>query len=385
MKKDIEKIVHELEKVTNEYKRVIANLHESEETLELAISGSNGGLWYLVFDPEHPDVIPDEIYLSPILKGFIGFGEHEFPNSVKAWKARILPEDLILVDKSAWEHMEGKRDIHKVEYRIYHRDGSIRWIHSRGKILRDNSGRPIKWAGIDWDITERKKAEEELNAMKHEVRSLSKSLLNKLETERRYIARELHDEIGQGLTAVKINLQSLHRIIDPMQFKKRLDDSIATLDRTLNQVRNMSLNLRPSLIDDLGLIPTLRWYIDRIASATGIDIELKTDAVDQGFEKETEIACFRVVQEAFNNIIRHAKADRIEVKLERHGDWLEVLVKDNGCGFHVEDAMDWAKKGNSFGLLSMKERVELSGGAMEIDSQPGKGTSLKARFPMGRG
>lgn len=379
---EIKKVITELERLTNEYKKVISTLNESEETLELAISGSNGGLWYLVFDPENPHTIPDEIYISPALKGFIGFADHEFPNSVEAWKARIIPEDLILVNTSAKEHLEGKRDIHKVEYRIYHRDGSIRWIHSRGKILRNDSGIPIKWAGIDWDITNRKKAEEELKAMKDEVRCLSKSLLNKLEAERRYIARELHDEIGQGLTAVKINIQSLQRIKDPVQFNKRLEESIATLDRTINQVRNMSLNLRPSLIDDLGLVPTLRWYIDRLSLATEIDISLVVEGIDSRLELETEIACFRVIQEALNNVVRHAKADRIEVRLEKNRDMLNLSVSDNGCGFDVKNALEAAKKGKSLGLLVMKERLELSGGFMEINSEEGKGTEVIARFPI---
>ncbi|MCX7966640.1 MAG: PAS domain-containing protein [Syntrophorhabdaceae bacterium] len=384
MLRETKRAITELERLTDEYKKVIASLHESEETLELAISGSNGGLWYLVFDPEKPHIIPDEIYISPVLKGFIGYEDHEFPNSVKAWKERILPEDLILVDKSAREHFEGKRDIHKVEYRIYHKDGSIIWIHSRGKILKDDAGRPIKWAGIDWDITNQKKAEEELKVMRDEVKSLSKGLLNKLEAERRYIARELHDEIGQTLTAVKINLQSLQRIADHEQFTKRLNDAIIILDRALNQVRNMSLNLRPSLIDDLGLVPTVKWYADRVSSTTGIDIELYINEVDSRFELETEIVCFRVVQEAINNVIRHAKADRINVTLERNRDFIHLSVSDNGCGFDVAKAMDEAKKGKSFGLIAMKERVELSGGTMEISSEFNKGSIIKVIFPVNR-
>ncbi|MCX8022474.1 MAG: PAS domain-containing protein [Syntrophorhabdaceae bacterium] len=384
MQGEIKRAITELERLTDEYKRVIASLNESEETLELAISGSNGGLWYLFFDPEHPDIIPDEIYISPVLKGFIGYGDHEFPNSIKAWKERIVPEDLILVDKSAREHFEGKRDIHRVEYRIYHRDGSIRWIHSRGKILRDDTGRPIKWAGIDWDITNRKQIENELMVMKDEVKSLSKSLLNKLEAERRYIARELHDEIGQALTAVKINLQSLQRITDTGQFTKRLMEAIATLDRALNQVRNMSLNLRPSLIDDLGLVPTVRWYLDRISTATGIDIGLSVVNMDSRFERELEIACFRVIQEAINNAIRHANPYRMEVTLQREGDNISISVSDNGSGFDVENAMAEAKRGKSFGIIAMKERVELSGGKLEISSETNKGTHIKALFPVKR-
>ena len=148
------------------------SLRESQETLELAISGSNAGLWDLKFNPEDPYKIPDEIYISPWLKGFIGLSEDEFPNSISAWHSRIHPEDLELLKKVAQEHLEGRRDIHDVEYRIYHKDGSIRWIHSRGKIQRDENGVPKRWNGIDWDITKRKQTEGELRESEERYRLL---------------------------------------------------------------------------------------------------------------------------------------------------------------------------------------------------------------------
>jgi len=231
---------------------------------------------------------------------------------------------------------------------------------------------------------EMKKVEEEPEAINDEARNISKRLLNKLEAERRYIARELHDEIGQALTALKISLQSLQRINDPEQLSKRLNDLIAMLDRVLNQVRNMSLNLRPSLIDDLGLTPTIRWYVDMISATTGIDIELSMVGMDSRFELETEIACFRVIQEAVNNAIRHAKADKIEIKLEKNMDNIQLSIFDNGCGFDVGRAMEYAKKGKSFGLIAMKERVELTGGKIEISSAYDKGTFIRASFPINR-
>ncbi|MGQ9636965.1 MAG: PAS domain-containing sensor histidine kinase, partial [Thermodesulfobacteriota bacterium] len=153
-------------------KEVKNKLRETLEVLELAISGSNAGLWNLKFNLEDPYKIPDEIYISPRLKGFIGFGEDEFPNSISAWHSRIHPEDLELVRKVTREHLEGKREIYEVEYRIYHKDGGIRWIFSQGKILRDENGVPQQWTGIDWDITEQKKKEEELRAREEKYRAL---------------------------------------------------------------------------------------------------------------------------------------------------------------------------------------------------------------------
>ncbi|MGQ9696205.1 MAG: PAS domain S-box protein [Thermodesulfobacteriota bacterium] len=147
-------------------------LQKAKEMLELAISGSKTGLWDLQFNHEDPYKIPDAIYLSPQLKEFIGFKEEEFPNSISAWHSRIHPEDLEIVKKSAQEHLEGKKEIHEVEYRIYHKDGSIRWIHSRGKILRDENGIPKRWTGIDWDITDQKLKEQSRKESEEKYRAL---------------------------------------------------------------------------------------------------------------------------------------------------------------------------------------------------------------------
>lgn len=141
-------------------------LREREEQLQLAIAGSRGGVWIMQFDPTDPDQKPmDNIYLSPQLKKFIGFEIDEFPNSIKAWHRRILPEDLTRLRRGGHEHLSGQSDIYEEEYRIRHKDGSLRWLYTRGRIQRDEDNRPIQWVGIVWDITERKRLQERLEAI----------------------------------------------------------------------------------------------------------------------------------------------------------------------------------------------------------------------------
>lgn len=140
-----------------ESKNLERSLRQSQERLELAIDGSNAGLWDIKLDPTRPHEIPDRAYISPRLKAFIGFSDDEFPNSLSALHSRIVPEDLEILRKKAMDHLEGRREIHEAEYRIYHKDGTIRWIHTRGKVQRDGSGRPIRFVGINWDITDQKK------------------------------------------------------------------------------------------------------------------------------------------------------------------------------------------------------------------------------------
>ncbi|MCB9077540.1 MAG: PAS domain-containing protein [Anaerolineaceae bacterium] len=141
-------------------------LREREEQLQLAIVGSRGGIWMIRFEPDNPSrPIPDEIYISPQMKQFIGFDDDEFPNSIEAWQNRILPEDLELLHRSGRDHLSGRSEIYEQEYRIRHRDGSLRWLYTRGRLQLDEESRPCQWVGIVWDITERKRLQERLEAI----------------------------------------------------------------------------------------------------------------------------------------------------------------------------------------------------------------------------
>ncbi len=138
-------------------------LRESEAWFELAVTGAGGGMWRVPLDPHDPShAFPDEVFLAPTLKGLIGYGDEEFPNSIAAWESRVLPEDLAKLRESSQKCRDGQTDRHQVEYRIRHKDGSVRWLRTSGRVECDENGRPVRFAGIDWDITARKQAEETL-------------------------------------------------------------------------------------------------------------------------------------------------------------------------------------------------------------------------------
>lgn len=158
-------------------KQMEIKLRESEARLELAVTGSHGGEWELVMEPERPKHIPDEIYLSPRLKALLGYEDHEFPNSVRVWHQHILPEDLPKVKAAARRHLLGMAPLHEVQYRMYHRDGSLRWIYTRGRIHRDAQGRPLRWSGIDWDITKRKLAERDAAFYAQAMKSINDAVI----------------------------------------------------------------------------------------------------------------------------------------------------------------------------------------------------------------
>src|SRR5574341_910705 len=187
--------------------------------------------------------------------------------------------------------------------------------------------------------------------------------MEKLEMERRHIARELHDEIGQVLTAIKMNMQSIRRSPGNLSL---VTDSIASIDRALQHVRNLSHALRPSLLDDLGLQAALRWLADRTAQNSGLLVRFEGDLPDDQLPVEIETACFRIAQEALNNVVRHARASGAVLELRRQGDELELVVRDDGAAFDVQATYQKAVRGGSFDILSL----------------PGKGTEVRARLPL---
>jgi PAS domain S-box-containing protein len=239
------------------------------------------------------------------------------------------------------------------------------------------------------DLTERREAERQREmlyldncASRERLAVLSTRLLAAQESERRTIARELHDEIGQALTAVSVNLQTLHTMPDSPDRLDILDESVTITQQTLRQVRDLSLDLRPSLLDDLGLGPALRWYLERQAQRVGCAVTLEDELGDTRYPAPIETTCFRVAQEALTNVVRHSNARAVRVSVRRDGDEIRLTIEDDGTGFDVDAARERASKGHSLGLLGMEERALLAGGRIEITSRPGSGTRVVARLPV---
>jgi signal transduction histidine kinase len=226
---------------------------------------------------------------------------------------------------------------------------------------------------------EREHAQAALSSAYARLRRLTRRLEAAKEDERKRIARELHDDMGPALTAVIINLQLLSKRADDGALD-RIHDTIELVDRLVQQIRDLSLDLRPPLLDELGLLPALKGYLEAQSERTGIDIEVNGSI--EGLPAETEIAAFRVIQEAVTNAIRHAEASRIEVTVERRDGDLELTITDDGRGFDVRDTMESASSGKALGLFGMQERVGILDGEVEIDSALGRSTTVRIRMPV---
>jgi signal transduction histidine kinase len=232
-----------------------------------------------------------------------------------------------------------------------------------------------------------------LKLSQERLRALSRRLLEVQENERRSLARDLHDDIGQTLTALKIQLESLARTqkgLPQLQsspqlqgsLQPQIEECVATTAHALERVRQLSLSLRPLQLDDLGLIAALRSHLDRQAKIGGLTPHFEANDAPQQVPPDTETACFRVAQEAINNVLRHARARMLWMRVFTTEQGLGLSVRDDGVGFDLDSARRRAAAGGSLGVVSMEERVALTGGSLELRTAPGQGTILLATFPL---
>jgi signal transduction histidine kinase len=253
-----------------------------------------------------------------------------------------------------------------------------RWFVGRVTLLHGDSPRGVVISHVD--ITDRKRTEEALHASAARLKLVSRRMVDVQEQERGQLARELHDEIGQVLSAISVNLHSVKSVCDAAALS-RIDESIDIVDRATRQVHNLSLDLRPRMLDDLGLVATVRWYADRQAQRAGFAVHFEIESSAARLPVELTVACFRVVQEALTNIVRHARARNVWIDLRQSDDEVDLAVRDDGAGFEIEDTRRNAVKDEHSGLLGIEERVELLGGRSDIRSQLGDGTSVHVWFP----
>lgn len=260
------------------------------------------------------------------------------------------------------------------EHETFRKDGSRIWISVNARAVRDESGKILYYEGTAQDITKRKRAEEA-------ARTYSRRLIEAQEAERRRLSRELHDQVGQILTAVKMNLHALRQKCVAAEIVASIEDNMKVLDEAVDQVRDLSVDLRPHLLDDFGLVVALRWYLGRQTERCGVVAELSTESLceDDRFPSDLETACFRIVQEAITNVVRHAKASRVSVVIETAGAELIMWISDDGAGFD----MSVLRNGSAtLGLRGMEERAQALGGSITIESAPQLGTAICARFPI---
>lgn len=220
----------------------------------------------------------------------------------------------------------------------------------------------------------------EAREAQEQLRRLSSLSLSAQEEERKRIARDLHDDTAQSLTSLLVRLRLLERMGDPGKAREGLLELRELAAETLEGVRRLALDLRPSALDDLGLAAALRWYVSEFTQRWGIEVELEIVGLDGRLPAEVELVLYRVAQEALTNVAKHAQASRVKVTLEQRGRRVRLVLADDGCGFDVEAALRSKERG--LGLFGMEERLSLVGGKVSIQSQPGHGTRVEAEVTL---
>jgi PAS domain S-box-containing protein len=326
-------------------------------------------------DPENTQMF----YVSPAYETVWGRSCSSLYLAPKSWLEAVHLEDKRQVLAAVGS--QPCREPHDFTYRIVRPDGSIRWIRDRGFPVRNECGEVVRFAGLADDITETKQAEQALQRASRQLRNLSRRRVQVEEEERRHLARELHDHVGQLITAGSLNLQLLRSTRGRRATTGKLDETIAIFDQVLQQVRQISFDIRPPVLDDIGLAPAMRWMFDDATNRAGLASEFFADPNLKRGDVESETSCYRVAQEAVLNVVRHAHARKVWMELRNEGDALQLIVRDDGIGFDVAAAGKRVGR-DRLGLVGMHERATALGGKFECESTPDRGTEVRAFFPV---
>jgi len=265
------------------------------------------------------------------------------------------------------------------ELEMVRKDGSTIWTEVTGSIAFDSQGRPAGYVGMTRDITERKRAEQELKISREQLRNLHKHSQDVRERERTRIAREIHDELGQVLTALKMDIAYLaKKLPDSLcSLKKKTDLMLRSVDTTIQSVKRITMDLRPGLLDHLGLVAAMEWQAGEFQERTGIKCSLSVSPEDIPLRSDQSTTVFRIFQEALTNIARHARATEVKTILTAGGGVLKMTVRDNGIGITDEQI----KSSKSYGLMGIKERAYFCGGKAKIIGRRGEGTTVVISIP----
>jgi len=298
-------------------------------------------------------------------------------------------EEFMLLDTRKMRPAEEERRfLEDMRLRIQGVSNRGLWRHRKkgGELIQteisvfdfSSDGKPVRLV-LSNDITEQFKTADKLKRSYDEIRGLASHLQDVREEERAWIAREIHDELGQQLTSLKMDLSWLSRKMNPQDefISERIANSLSLLDDTIKTIRRIATELRPGILDDLGLVPAIEWQAEEFQKRFSIPTHFSSDLDQANFPAGVSIGLFRICQESLTNIARHAFASKISIALNQEAENILLSIEDNGKGFQPE------KSGNqkTLGLLGMKERALMMGGKFQIESRQGKGTSVFVTVP----
>lgn len=347
--------------------RIIAEqaLRENEERLRLVLKSTNQGAYD--YDLRSGNIVVDESYAL-----MLGYDPDYFIETAEAWQERLHPDDREEVVTAFSDYLDGRIPEYNIEFRMRKRDGEYMWILSMGKITSfSGDGHPARFIGTHLDINQRKTMQ---LALEESEREILISMIRGEDNERKRIAREMHDGLGQNLTAVSLNLNSIKEKVEQLggNVSEKFNAGLGFLKLAMDESRNIAHNLMPQMIVDFGLVESLRTLLKNIEKASGCEVTFYENMNDRRLDQEVELNLYRIAQEGLSNILKHSDATRINLHLTLHNNLVTLMLEDNGAGFSQESDSVTA----GMGLTNIRNRVLSVGGRYTIDSTSGKGTSI---------
>ena len=349
-------------------KRAEQALRESQERLHLVARATNDAVWDW-------DLVTDALWWGDAFHALFGYAPDQIEPNIESWHTRLHPDDRERVITGIRAAIDGGEVFWADEYRFRRRDGGYAEIYDRGYVIHDLKRRPLRMVGSMMEVSERKRTEAQL-------RNLAARLEAIREEERTRIAREIHDEVGQALTALKMDLAWLGKKVPPRgtPVREKLRGMEGVIDATMDALHRILAELRPGVLDDLGLPAAIRWLAEEFKRRTEIACRVQMTGGEPHLEGGQATAVFRILQEALTNVARHAQARRVEIRLHVLPTAFELVVTDDGRGI---TATELAASG-TLGILGMRERALTWHGRVTVRGEPGRGTTVRVFMPMDR-
>jgi two-component system sensor histidine kinase UhpB len=341
--------------------------------LALTISAGSVGLWDW-------DLNTNQVDYSREWKQLLGLGEHELEGDLEAWRSRLHPAEAARMLKQVKDYIANPYPGFHAEYRLRHRDGSYRWICSQATVVRDAAGKPVRMLGSHIDVTDRKRHKRELQELAQRYQAVSRRLLEAEASERKLLARELHDRVGQNLSLLMMNLALLRSALpEPYadDLVHRLDDSERLLSQTLKEVRTVMADLRPAELDDFGLDRALKFHAEAAGRRSGFSVRFHRADPVVPLQIGAETAVYRIAQEALTNISKHADATEVSITLADDAEYLTLTIADNGRGIGSGALATTDHRG----IRGMQERAQSLSANLLLQDAPGGGTCVTLRVP----
>jgi PAS domain S-box-containing protein len=363
----------QLQEEIEERLRTEGALRESEVRFRTVFEGAPVGIGLISPHWEFMDI-------NLALTEMLGFSLEELR---QVGMERIVhPEELASARSYFQEIRRGERDFYQREGRYRRQDGTWMWGHVNVSAIRDQSGKYIFAVWMLADITQEKAAQAEISAYQERLRALASELSLTEERERRLLAADLHDHIGQILALAQIKLGALRQEAASPESQASVTEVRDYIGQAIRYTRSLTYELGLPILYDLGLEAALEWLGDQMHDQHGLAVKVHRDQQDKPLGEAARVLVFRVVRELLTNVVKHAKASQVDISITKDGPFLHIQVVDDGVGFDPAEAGPRAGKSSGYGLFSIKERLSSLGGLVKISSRPDQGTRVSITVPL---